>query len=49
VGGKSFKSKGKRKKLSKERGENKVTKKKLKSRLSKGKEKNSTWDGIGIE
>jgi hypothetical protein len=28
VGGKSFKSKGKKKKLSKEQGENKVTKKK---------------------
>ncbi len=49
MGGKSFKSKGKKKKLSKEQGENKVTKKKLKSRLRKGKKKTSTWDGIRIE
>jgi hypothetical protein len=50
VGGKSFKSKEKKQKPGKGQGENKVApKKKLKSGLRKGKEKNSTWDGTGIE
>jgi hypothetical protein len=48
VGGKIFKSQ-KKKKLGAGRAENKVPKKKLRSGLRKGKQKNSTWDGTGIE
>jgi hypothetical protein len=48
VGGKFFKSK-KEEKLGRGRVENKTPTKKLRSRLRKGKQKNSTWDGIGIE
>ncbi len=42
-------SKAKKKKLGAGRAENKVPEKKLRSGLRKGKQKNSTWDGTGIE
>ncbi len=47
--GKSFKSKEKKRNRVRGGEKIKLEKKKLKSGLRKGKEKNSTWDGTGIE
>jgi hypothetical protein len=49
VGEKSFKSKEKKRNRVRGGEKIKLQNKKLQSGLRKGKEKNSTWDGTGIE